>query len=141
MLGRAPRIDYPVRAASASIALVPSDEVDVRRALSRATPPITVLGGMRRVAGYANDIWYFASTAGHMVAKARNIPEEDPEQIKTYVYSVQLLNSQGFDTPRLVMCEPSCGEVGGRQLSVLEYVAGAPADEAIATVADRARVR
>ena len=102
-------------------------EANLRAALART--PISVLGEMRHVAGYVNDIWFFNSSVGQAVAKVRNFPEEDPEQIRTYVVTMDLLRREDFPTPVLLWFEESCDDLDGRQLSVLEHVPGIAATE------------
>lgn len=106
-----------------------SDEVGLRAALARSRTPISVIGELRHVSGYANEIWFFDSSAGRVVAKVRNFPEEDPEQIKTYLDTMDLLRRERFPTPGLVLFEESCDGLDGRQLAVLEYVHGTAATE------------
>lgn len=110
-------------------------EADLRAALART--PISVVGEMRHVSGYANDIWFFDSSAGRVVAKVRNFPEEDPEQIRTYLSTMELLRRECFPTPGLLLFEQSCESLDGRQLSVLEHVPGIAATEAEARSAIR----
>ena len=114
------------------------NEATLRLALGRT--PISVLGEMRHVSGYANDIWFFDSNLGRVVAKVRNFPEEDPEQIRTYVATMDLLRRERFPTPDLLVFEESCDELDCRQLSVLNHVAGISANEVASRGAVRPRV-
>lgn len=100
------------------------DEATLAATLLGVRPSITLQGRPRRLAGYANDVWFCDSDAGPVVAKVRRIPEEDPEQLATYVQTMELLHGKDLPTPELLFFEESCAALDGRQLSVLRHAAG-----------------
>ncbi|GAB3764238.1 phosphotransferase family protein [Microlunatus parietis] len=116
------------------------DEASLVAALAGASPAITLRGRPRRLAGYANEIWFCDSDAGPVVAKVRLIPEEDPEQLATYVHTMDLLRRQGFPTPELLVFEESCAALDGRQFSVLRHADGAEASALLGRIPAAARV-
>lgn len=95
------------------------DESALATALAGAGPAISLRGRPRRLAGYANEVWFCDSDAGPVVAKVRLIPEEDPEQLATYLRTMELLRGYDVATPELLVFEESCTALGGRQFSVL----------------------
>jgi aminoglycoside phosphotransferase (APT) family kinase protein len=78
---------------------------------------------------YANDVWFLATSAGTVVAKVRRIPEEDPVQILGQERALTWLAEIDFPTPELLYLEPESETLGGRQLSILRFIEGQPADE------------
>lgn len=106
--------------------------VKLQTALAGLQPPITVIGDMRHVPGYANDLWFLDSSAGPVVVKIRRIPEEDPEQIRTYARSMALLEDEGFPTPDLLVMDEACAALDGRQLCILRHCDGVVAAEHLA---------
>ncbi len=114
-------------------------EARLRMVLADADPAITVTGPLRHLKGYLNDLWFFDSDVGRLVAKLRPVPEEDPEQLRTYVGTMRLLRETGFPTPELMIFDESCAALDGRQFSVLRYAPGTVAAEALGGLSGTAR--
>jgi aminoglycoside phosphotransferase (APT) family kinase protein len=104
-------------------------------------PSITVIGAMRYERAYANDLWFFDSDAGPLVAKLRRIPEEDPEQLRAYARSMDRLRDAGFPTPELLLLEDESDALDGRQFSVLRYAPGEVAAANVRTLSESSRAR
>lgn len=90
---------------------------------------------------YANDVWVFDTTLGRVVAKVRRFAEEDPRQIEDQRRAQAILVAAGFPTPGLIALEASFPLLGGRQVSVLEFVDGLPGEQAINSMGNTERDR
>ncbi len=102
-------------------------EARLASALRSAEPAISVTGAMRHEQTHVNDLWFFDSDAGPLVAKLRRVPEEDPEQLRAYARSMSRLRDEGFPTPELLLLQDECDALDGRQFSVLRYAPGSVA--------------
>lgn len=71
-----------------------------------------------------NDTWFFNTESGPTVAKIRKVPEEDPQQLRTYVSTMSILEQEGFPTPDLIAFTDECEALDGRQFSVLKFMEG-----------------